>query len=298
MARRAFTLIELLVVITIIAILIALLLPAVQAIRESAARTQCTNNLKQLALSFHSFESANRGLPPSQFSPPFTGWGSILLPYLELSAVAASYDPSLDFYDVANQTAVNTPLAVHACPSTPGDRLAKPIGNVSYTDRTGQCGDYYVPRSYKPNHNSTEEWFGAISYLKDVKTRFAEISDGSSNTMLLYESAGMPKTYQGRRPVDCSVTKNPSNCNRNWFGAWASFHSSRIYSWTYDGKIDGGPCVVNCTNDLAYGVYSFHPNGANFALCDGSVKFSTEATPPEVMQAFVSRSGAEIFSLD
>ncbi|MBP3957249.1 DUF1559 domain-containing protein [Gemmata sp. G18] len=297
--RRAFTLIELLVVIAIIAILIGLLLPAVQKVREAAARMKCSNNLKQLSLAFHNYESAQGGLPPSQFSPPFTGWGSITLPYIEQGNVAAIYKSELDFYAPENQTAVNTRLDTHICPSTPSsDRLLKPIGNVSFTDRTGQAGDYYVPRSYKTSASATEEAVGAISYLKDVRTKFLEVTDGTSNTMLLYESAGMPVTYRKRAPVACANTTNPANCNRHWFAAWSSFHSSRIYSWTFDGVNSGGPCVVNCTNDLAYGIYSFHTGGANFGLCDGSVRFVSENVTPDVIKSFVSRAGGEVFNLD
>ncbi|MBN9523675.1 DUF1559 domain-containing protein [bacterium] len=298
--RRAFTLIELLVVIAIIAILIGLLLPAVQKVREAAARMKCANNLKQLALAFHNYESAHDGFPPPQIATPFTGWGSMILPHIEQSAVGSLYQPAFDFYAPENQTAVNVRLAVHVCPSVPSsDRLLKPIGNVAFTDRTGEAGDYYVARSYQEFRNDPAgEWFGALDFTTNARTKFAAISDGTSNTLLLYESAGIPVTYQKRTAVPCTNSQNPSNCNRHWFAAWASFHNSRIYSWKEDGSDSGGTCVVNCSNDLAYGVYAFHTGGANAAACDGSVRFIRAGVSKEQMKAFVSRSGGETVAID
>jgi len=113
--RTAFTLVELLVVITIIGILIALLLPAVQAAREAARRMQCGNNLKQLGVGFHNFECANGGFPPRRWNQTmaangvdngYTGWGTFLLPYIEQQALYDRYDWKYDFYDPINKAVV------------------------------------------------------------------------------------------------------------------------------------------------------------------------------------------------
>ncbi len=303
--RGAFTLIELLVVIAIIAVLIGLLLPAIQKVRESANRMSCTNNLKQLALAMHNYENTYQYFPPIQITAPYTGWASILLPYVEQDNVAKIYDRTKDFYHPANQPAVNVRLAVHVCPSTPGDRVAKPIGpdTTTYPNNTAQTGDYFTIRSFwdvltDPNDEVAGAFGTPADFNAGKPSRLAAITDGLSSTMMLYESAGQPTTYQGRTVVPCSASVNPTNCNRCWWGPWASFHNNRIYTWTSDGKLRPGPCVVNCTNDLGYGIYSFHSGGANIALCDGSVRFLSQSTSKATVRALVSRAGGEIIGSD
>jgi prepilin-type N-terminal cleavage/methylation domain-containing protein/prepilin-type processing-associated H-X9-DG protein len=306
--RPGFTLIELLVVIAIIAVLIGLLLPAVQKVREAANRMKCTNNIKQLALAMHNYENTFGWWPPIQLPSPYTGWATFLLPYVEQQNVYTIYDRTKDFYDPVNQRAVNAALSVHVCPSTPGDHLARPIGpdTTTYPNNTAQCGDYYPVRSFWDNASDpNDEIFGAFTGNVNninlgLPSRAADIIDGLSNTLMFYESAGQPTTYQGRTAVPCSMSTAPSNCVRNWFGPWASFHNSRIYSWTYDGTIKGanGPCVINCSNDLAYGIYSFHPGGANMGVCDGSVRFLSQSTSKATVRALVSRAGGEVLGSD
>jgi prepilin-type N-terminal cleavage/methylation domain-containing protein len=135
--RTGFTLIELLVVIAIIAILIGLLLPAVQKVREAANRMKCSNNLKQLALACHAFADANKGLPPAYtyLSAPSSGWGLRILPYLEQGNVYQQYDltksstdQSMNASGKSNAQVICTVLPVFICPSTPyrGVYLATP----------------------------------------------------------------------------------------------------------------------------------------------------------------------------
>jgi prepilin-type N-terminal cleavage/methylation domain-containing protein/prepilin-type processing-associated H-X9-DG protein len=295
-ARTAFTLVELLVVIAIIGLLISLLLPAVQAAREAARRTQCINNLKQCGLAMHNYENTHGGLPPPEIAKPFTGWGSIVLPYLEQSNAADSYDYKADFYAPQNQAAVNLKIASYACPSTPGDRLARPIGSATSTELTAQAGDYLAPRGFVDPGYTPTEVEGAFQWRTGKITPLSAILDGTSNTVLLYESAGQPVTYQDKTVVDCTASVNPSNCNRNWWSPWASFHTNRIHTWTFDGKLRPGPCVINCTNDLNYGIYAFHPGGANIALCDGSVRFLAENTSKTTVRSLVSRDQREVIA--
>src|SRR5260370_19613008 len=148
--RSGFTLIELLVVIAIIAILIALLVPAVQKVREAASRLQCKNNLKQIGLALHNYHGTNKSLPPGFRSKaasvdgdslgPGWGWGAYLLPYLEQENVFRQIDFTKDIAAPANAQARLTSLAVFLCPSDSPDRptvtinddSAKPIGDVAF----------------------------------------------------------------------------------------------------------------------------------------------------------------------
>src|SRR2546421_5663133 len=119
--RPAFTLIELLVVIAIIAVLIGLLLPAVQKVREAAARTKCQNNLKQLGLGLHNFHDANGAFPAARVSTPSTSWPPFVLPYIEQTALFQKYRFDVRWDDAATNDAgtIQTPVTVFMCPSNP-----------------------------------------------------------------------------------------------------------------------------------------------------------------------------------
>src|SRR5687767_78929 len=132
--RSAFTLVELLVVIAIIGVLVALLLPAVQAAREAARRSSCANNLHQIALGIHNFESAHGTLPTSNQNPVHN-WGAQILPYMEQKPLADIYDYTVNFSAVQNRTAVQTHLKYYQCPSTPEPKRTNPHFPASSTPR-------------------------------------------------------------------------------------------------------------------------------------------------------------------
>jgi prepilin-type N-terminal cleavage/methylation domain-containing protein/prepilin-type processing-associated H-X9-DG protein len=281
-----FTLIELLVVIAIIAVLIALLVPAVQKVREQAARTQCMNNLKQFGLALHNYEGQHHAFPPGRTTvTPENSWSAYILPYIEQNSVAQIYNLSKDWNDPANYPAIRTQLILFNCPSMPqGERLDTTI--VAQP----ACGDYSTVSAiktfvaincfgYNPKGNADDPCLiGAL--IKDNVTRMTDITDGTSNTIMVAEDAGRPDLwiYGG---VDTGPLKE---------GGWADPGAPfSIDGSNTDGTVPG-PCTMNCSNNSE--VYSFHIGGANVVFCDGSVRFLADTMDLCTLSALVTRAGS------
>jgi prepilin-type N-terminal cleavage/methylation domain-containing protein len=213
--RIGFTLVELLVVIAIIGVLVAMLLPAIQAAREAARRTQCVNHLKQLAIATLNFEQANKYIPPSATDAVGNrrGFMSYVLPYLEEASVAALYNPKIEWFDPANQPAIQTQMSLLMCPSAPinprtsSGTTVGANGDVSWT---AACSDYGVVQGLD---GSTTTYMG-ISALKSMKRGFTrdrqttllrDVTDGTSNSLLLTELAGRPDLWILGQKMDPSV---------------------------------------------------------------------------------------------
>jgi prepilin-type N-terminal cleavage/methylation domain-containing protein/prepilin-type processing-associated H-X9-DG protein len=299
-SRRGFTLIELLVVIAIVGILIGLLLPAVQKVRESAARTQCQNNLKQIGLAALNYEGVNKGLPPRcSVVVPYCGWGVYLLPYIEQSTVANIYRMDLNFYDPANGPAVALPLAIYSCPSAPAGRIDHLVDvNGNLTGTTGAEGDYFAPNSvdafwWPPaQYALASDELEAPAMTHSVPRSLARITDGTSNTLLVSELAGRPDQW-------ILGVRQQTNTNLRfsaWWGPWASYNSCVYKTWSDDGQTPGGFCTINCNN--SWGIYAFHTAGANAVFVDGSVHFLSIGLNRDVFAALVTRAGAELIPGD
>jgi prepilin-type N-terminal cleavage/methylation domain-containing protein/prepilin-type processing-associated H-X9-DG protein len=298
MRRNGFTLVELLVVIAILAVLTGLLLPAVQKVREAAARTQCQNNLKQLGLALHNRASADGAFPiyTTDVGDTRRGetWTEAILPQLEQGAVAALYDFTQLWVHPANRRAVETPMKVFLCPGVPKTgRVYEYTISPSDVIRAG-VADYAGVTGI-----NTTLWFGSPPVLTGPRpsspwgiffqagdgpaprTRVEQITDGTSNTFLLVETAGKPDVYLGGAVL-------PQLLNN----VWAKGPTTLPYLTGYqaDGR-DPGPCVINCSNK---GMYSFHPGGANACLADGSVRFVSAGIDPAAFAALCTMAGGEV----
>ncbi len=293
----AFTLIELLVVIAIIGILIAMLLPAVQAAREGARRTQCTNNLKQLALATHNFEEAQGYVPPSATDAVGNrrGFMSYVLPYLEETNVSELYDSNIEWFAAENQTAIQTQLPVLQCPSTPESSRSS-SGTTGGIAWSGACSDYGVMQGLD---SSTTTYMG-ISAEKPLKRGFtrdrqttllAHVTDGLSNSILLVEIAGQPELWiLGQKMDPSAIGKTPAQLAENGVWGGRKFKLSPR-GHTLDGLNFPGLCAMNCSNNS--GMYSFHPGIALVAMGDGSVRTLEESLDVYILYALTTIQAGE-----
>ncbi len=276
--RRAFTLIELLVVIAIIAVLIGLLLPAVQQVRAAAGRTSCQNNLKQLALSLHNYESANGVFPPSRTTvgsdKKFNSWTPLGLPYVEQSAIGAGWNFAVRWDSEPNLTLCRLPLKLFRCPAAPENRTPAAMGMVG-------PGDYGSLNEVKPAFYTAAGITmpgNAVGMLqKGVPTKATAISDGLSNTIMLGEDAGRPSLYVGT-----TLQSTPAT---NGFGGWGDPDTGFAMSST------SYPDAINRGNDGEF--YSFHVGLVEVAMGDGSVRAVAQSTPPAVLAGMVTAQGGD-----
>jgi prepilin-type N-terminal cleavage/methylation domain-containing protein/prepilin-type processing-associated H-X9-DG protein len=318
MRRRAFTLIELLVVVAIIGILIALLLPAVQKVREAADRTNCTNNLKQIGLGLHNFESINGRLPagsPEVFQD-LSGYLSPLvqiLEYLEQGNTYKKFDLNQGPFDDVNVAAAAQKPKIFLCPSDPLQRESTPMG---WTNYHANAGSWSYARGWDGVFGPDYAESG-IPKLPPV--RFADITDGLSNTAAYAEVAnGFGDDARSARDLhrDCFefgappardlATARRAFLAKDWRTApipWDGTWRWRGYPWS-EGTLwrgwynhllpPGSPCWY--PNDwwlLVSPASSFHNGGVNVLWCDGSVRFIAESVDPDAWLAAGTRNGGE-----
>jgi len=307
--RAGFTLVELLVVIAIIGILVALMLPAVQMAREAGRRMQCSNNLKQIALALHNFEQTYGHLPPGGVSGSTSteahkafriptriehGWAVFLLPYLEHQALYDTYDFRRDWRTPQNRAARETNLSVFKCPSTPDEHRMDSQTFGGYGVVESAVSDYGVNNAINRSlyalrvidEQSYRNPYGVMRV--NQLQRFADIDDGLSNTMWIFEDAGRPIHW---------LANHTMGTRRNISGTgWANRHNEYItHGYNFSGTGSPGACAINCTNNNE--IYSFHINGAQGIVGDGSVRFVSEAVEMRVIGRLLTRQAGEIVEL-
>jgi prepilin-type N-terminal cleavage/methylation domain-containing protein/prepilin-type processing-associated H-X9-DG protein len=297
---RGFTLIELLFVIAIIAVLIALLLPAVQQAREAARRSQCKNNLKQMGLALHNYHEAFQTFPPGYIAGPDTtkttpgwGWPVLLLPQLDQAPLYNQLNLNVPIQDPTNTTAIKTLLPVFLCPS---DIIAE--GPFNITDSTAPTPVVVIsttPSSYAGSvGNDSSDVDDNINpgggvLFRNSNVRFADITDGTSNTIVIGERSwsqtngiwvGAPdggRIRAGQKNPFVPLDEAAS------FGILGHAHWINILT-----DPDGG------MDDFS----SLHSGGAQFLFADGSVRFLQSVASPggleDEFQAFGSRAGNEV----
>jgi len=304
---RGFTLIELLVVIAIIAVLIGLLLPAVQKVREAAARMSCQNNLKQIALACVNYEVAFQKFPPSNTtSPPWHGWAALVLPQLEQENVRTIYALGANWYDPANAAARASPVKTFLCPSANGGRAGQSaVPGTPGSPFAGAAWDYtnvsvvavtlLAYLNYPDPAGYPSVWRGVMS---SQGSAVAQVTDGLSNTILVTEDANRPEYWvKGKRVSAATPPFGGDGPGVVTGGVWADHQKGfGIEGTSPDGTTAVGECAINCTN--AYEVYAFHPGGANAALADGSVRFLRESLPVRTLAALSTRAGNEVVPAD
>lgn len=309
---HGFTLVELLVVITIIGILIALLLPAVQQAREAARRTQCKNNMKQIGLAMHLYHDVNKVFPAlrldhssiepnSSSTPGWTalGWMTSILLFVEQGNLYKEYDFNSNWYDPANQDVVSTIVSVYKCPSavdshpTISGQFASPWGTDTYSDAART--DYFGSSGLLGGLRSTG-WVrsdmdtmnaGVITNVRN--NGFRDITDGSSSTLLASESHGRPDVWRGSQ----TSSEESLSSSGNVPGAWAAPNGMWFRGFTSDGLTQPGPCAINCSNFIG-GIYSSHPGGSQAMFCDGSVHFLSENIDIYIMFSLITKSEGEV----
>jgi prepilin-type N-terminal cleavage/methylation domain-containing protein/prepilin-type processing-associated H-X9-DG protein len=291
-SRRGFTLIELLVVIAIIAVLIALLLPAVQQARESARRTQCSNNLKQIGLAIHNYHDSYTRFPLSSIDSTLSrsGMFASILPYLDQGNTYQQYDFSLGNSNASNLVAVSQKIPTYLCPTAPF-RRAVPIAGCDANNRApgtyaASTGSHNPYCESQPNGScaTADPNNGAIVNSGSGSTGMRDLTDGSSSTFLVGESAW--------NFADYTFTSGPCSGQVRWgFTYWSSPYPLAT-AFTTQGPFN--PKSMQGDQTRLSNFRSEHIGVVNMLMCDGSARYVSENIDHNLLNSLATRSGGEV----
>jgi prepilin-type N-terminal cleavage/methylation domain-containing protein len=304
-AADAFTLIELLVVIAIIGVLVGLLLPAVQAAREAARRMSCSNNLKQLALGIHNYESTFQRLPPGyQHKPGPSGplfeanhmgfsWGAAILPHIEQPGLFSQIDFNRPIWTSANLVARETPLATFLCPSDTYSEKSYVIRDATVTPNERYAAASYAanwgPSTPAVNLDDTPLASQGVFY-RNSPTRFRDILDGLSNTLALGERTNGPLPLSTPSPGGHLLFETAWSAAVREVTDVSDDHGHMVLFETQfrPNEIDGDD----------KGLSAPHVGLCQFAICDGSVRPITDQIDATIYNALATRNGKEVVDED
>ncbi len=293
--RVGFTLIELLVVIAIIAILIALLVPAVQKVREAAARTQCVNNMKQIGIALHGYHDANKQLPSSEFHPNGTNpvkwnWIPKILGHCDQDPVHSQLNFKINGDLAPNYALLSKPFPLFLCPANPFALVMReeethpsPSFVLSQADYAANAGDYKNATGVGalPDYGNLNYTSGEVRGVMGRwgwAAKIVQITDGTSNTFAVGECVGAFCITQNLASQSWGTTAHPINYMNESLAA-------------------NLPTQGNPRWDESIGFRSFHPGGTNFLFCDGTVRFVDQSIDMVTYRALASRANNESVSL-
>ncbi len=266
---RAFTLIELLVVIAIIGLLVALLLPAIQAARESGRRVQCQSNLRQIGVALQTYHDLHKVLPRGGWPAASANlsWSATLLPHLEERPLFQQIDRTKPYTDASNLPVGRTVLSIFLCPTSPRESLTRKSADLPATSTheyaRSDYGAVNGERGLRSSNATNNPERGAMIAEKNIS--LAQITDGTSHTILIAEA--------------------PEGMHSLWFSVRNLFDQSGLVNApaTYGAKF--------IFFDYGQEISSYHPGGAFALFADGSVHFLSEATSEKTLAALCSRAG-------
>lgn len=270
-SRSAFTLIEILIVVAVIAVLMALMMPAIQATRESARRTQCSNNLKQIGVALHLYHDLNSMLPRGGWFPttPAHSWCSAILPYLDQKGVYNQINVNVPYTDAANTTVGKIVLPIFLCPTAPKPTVLRRSVDVPSTPQEYARSCYAAvngEQTLRSPSGTNDPERGAMMFESNVS--FTQITDGISQTILVGEA--------------------PEGANSLWMSVRNTLDQSSPINTL------ANPATPYVFTDFGQEISSHHLHGAFVVLADGSAHFLMEKMENRILAALCSRQGGDV----